>query len=343
MTHAGRCSVVVPTYNRGSSLRRLLHALAEQDIGAAGFNVVVVDDASTDETPRLLAETHTPYQLRSARAAKNAGPAAARNQALSLADAAIIVFLDDDVVPDPTLLRRHVDAHAAGENIAVIGTMEASGRAREPWVAWELRTLERCYDDMRCGRYTPTPRQFFTANASVRRDHLFAAGLFNESFRRSEDVELAYRLQDLGARFRFLPELRVWHEPVRSLSAWLHMAREYGRYDVVMWRDLNREHIMRVMSIEFQRRRRSLRAAARLLVGRDTLAAACVQFSARLLAMYRRPSSPAAMAACSAAFNLEYWRGVCQEIGGRAAFWREIDHPQPEPAGRGAFVEASTE
>ena len=63
-------------------------------------------------------------------------------------------------------------------------------------------------------------RQFFTGNASLRRDSFLATGGFDPSFHRAEDVELGYRLAALGIQFIFEPSARVWHYPVRSFAAW---------------------------------------------------------------------------------------------------------------------------
>ena len=55
------CTVVVATFNRADGLKRLLETLADQDLGAENFEVVVVDDGSTDETWQLLNSVRTPF------------------------------------------------------------------------------------------------------------------------------------------------------------------------------------------------------------------------------------------------------------------------------------------
>ena len=56
-------SVIIPSYNRRELLRRCLDSLAVQTQDAASFEVVVVDDGSTDGTAEMVAELHTPYRL----------------------------------------------------------------------------------------------------------------------------------------------------------------------------------------------------------------------------------------------------------------------------------------
>jgi hypothetical protein len=213
--------------------------------------------------------------------------------------------------------------------MVVIGALRTHAAVRHPWTAWEMRTLDRVYADMLAHKYAPTPRQFFTANASVSAERIQAAGGFNETMRRAEDVELAYRLQDGGARFVFRADLYVEHDPDRPLSAWLRMARQYGHYDVMMWRDLKRRHIIDNISEEYAERRGSLRLAARTLVGRRmAVAAARLALTQTARLAWRAHMDRAAMGACSAVFNLEYWQGVAESLGGRRAFWRAIEHPE---------------
>src|SRR5258707_10281865 len=96
-------SVVIPTYNRCASLRRLLDALARQTLSADRFEVIVVDDGSSDGTRELLRTLKTPYALVSIEQ-PNQGPGAARNRGVRAASGDLILFLDDDVVPMDDLL-----------------------------------------------------------------------------------------------------------------------------------------------------------------------------------------------------------------------------------------------
>src|SRR5690349_12686793 len=119
---APRVSVVVPTFNRRASLHRLLMALSAQTYPTEQFEVIVVDDGSTDGTDQLLASLITPYALQVIRQA-NGGPAVARNRGVASAHGALIVFLDDDVEPVPELLAEHVAVHDAESDPVVIGPM----------------------------------------------------------------------------------------------------------------------------------------------------------------------------------------------------------------------------
>ena len=314
-------SVVIPTYNRAPYLSRVLDALERQDVPAGTFEVIVTDDGSTDGTASVLAKM-TSYPLTTV-TQPNAGPAAARNAAIERASGDIVLFIDDDVIPASDLMRQHLRAHAASPGV-VIGRMAMPDDARQPvWAEWEGRTLQRQYEQMLAGVFVPTPRQFYTANASVQRADLVRAGLFDTAFRRAEDIELAYRLEDLGLRFHFVPEAVVTHDTPRSLNGWMRMAEQYGTYDVAMWRDRGRGHILSNVSEEFHLyRKRAIRVTSRVAVGRPAIML-CAKITARLAirglsAMRARRS---ALAVCSMSFNLLYLDAVCRALGGRAAFW----------------------
>lgn len=316
-----RISVVIPTYNRATHLRRTLEALAEQDLAPHEFEVIVTDDGSKDGTPFVLAGAF-PYRLVALKQ-QNSGPAAARNAAVRAASADIILFIDDDVIPARDLLSRHLRLQDQAPGV-VIGRMAHPTNLRlTVWAEWETRMLEKQYADMVAGRWAPTYRQFYTANASVPRQVLLDAGLFDEQFRRAEDVELAYRLSRAALTFRFDAGAVVEHDTPRSLGAWMSMASLYGRYDVIMTRDKGYALMLELVGTEFtQQRRPALRAAARLLVGRGAAMAALRAFAPLAMRAFAAVGfRNGAMAVCSATFNLLYWDGVARELGARSAFW----------------------
>ncbi|MCK5924044.1 MAG: glycosyltransferase family 2 protein, partial [Methylococcales bacterium] len=155
----------------------------------------------------------------------NAGAAAARNRGVSEAQGEIILFIDDDVVPTPTLIEDHLRHHETASDIVVIGPMlTPPHHSLLPWVAWEQAMLEKQYNAMQAGEWEPTPRQFYTGNSSIARQHLDAAGGFDTEFRRAEDVELAYRLADMGLRFIFDSQAVGYHYAERSFDSWMGIA-----------------------------------------------------------------------------------------------------------------------
>jgi len=333
-----RATLVIPTYNRARYLERALHALEAQD-ASGRFDVIVVDDGSADDTGAVLSR---PWALQlTALRQENAGPAAARNAAIRSATGEVVVFVDDDVIAAPDLVRRHLEAQAEGPAVVIGRIAMPEGRRQPAWAEWEGRSLQRQYDLMTRGVFTPTPRQFYTANASVPREAALRAGLFDPAFRRAEDVEFAYRLADFGLPFRFEPEAVVVHDTPRSLDAWLRVARQYGEYDIVMWRDKGRAHILRNIAEERRfYRPLPVRALTRVVAGRASLAAVVAGAgSTAIRALGAVGARSGALAACSAVFNALYMDAACRTFGERRAFWRAID----AEADAAAALEASAE
>ncbi len=324
-------SLVIPTHNRRDSLRSVLEALARQTTPANEYEVLVICDGCTDGSAAMCRALTTPYCLRVLEQTPNQGPAAARNRGVREAAAPIILFIDDDVVPEPTLIAEHLRLHAQDEQAVVIGTLLAPpGFRLNPWTRWEEAMLQKQYADMAAGRWEPTPRQFYTGNASARREHILAAGGFDARFRRAEDVELAYRFRDLRLRFYFNPDAKGWHHARRSLRAWLRISTAYGQADVAMYRS-GRLMTLQSMAKEFHWRQPSLQRLARLCIGQPALVHLAVSILlplGRLAGWLRQPK--AANAAYSAIFNLRYWQSVCQQMESRAAFWELIQRYQPE-------------
>lgn len=318
-----RVSVIIPTYNRAPYLARALGALRQQTVAAGAFEVIVVDDGSTDDTAAVLGQAW-PFPLQSVRQT-NQGPAAARNAGIALARSEIILFIDDDVVPAVDLVARHLRAHAEPGRV-VIGRM-APPKGRQPcWAEWELRTLERQYTHMIGGIFEPTPRQFYTANASVRREDVQRAGMFDVRYRRAEDVELAYRLEEGGATFVFLSDACVLHDTPRSFSSWMAMAGQYGRYDVLLSQQGGKRWTLDILAEEFvEARHPALQALARLTIGHRRRMAAVRRLAPLLIrAADGLRLRSVALAGCSALFNLLYWHAFCEEFGGRTMFWRAL-------------------
>jgi GT2 family glycosyltransferase len=325
-------SVVVPTFDRQASLFRLLAALATQSHPPVDIEVVVVDDGSTDGTPARLRGSRFPFTLRTL-SQVHAGPAAARNLGVGAASGGLIVFFDDDVVPAADAIERHVAAHHATPDAVVIGPMLPPEDWRRPaWIRWEEQKLLAQYEAMRRGDYPCTPRQLFTANASVSRSRFLESGGFDIGFARAEDVELGYRLEALGLTFVFDPTARVWHFPGRSLASWCAVPRRYGEADVAMCRDKG-HRALRLALEEFHGRQALSRWLARSCVGRPVrMQLATSALMGVVSALDGAKLGRAAGPALSALFNLLYWEGVSDSLGGPAVVWEAVSERRPPVA-----------
>jgi glycosyltransferase involved in cell wall biosynthesis len=194
-------AVVIPTHCRAELLPRLVAGL-EAQAGGIDFEVVIVDDASTDDTPGTLERLAAQSALRLSvlRAPRNRGPAAARNLGWRSTTAGIVAFTDDDCAPEPGWLAGLVDGLAdadlaQGRTIPDPDELDRTG----PF----SRTLSVDRED---GFYQ-------TCNVAYRRAVLDAVDGFDEAFRfpAGEDTDLAWRARAGGARTVFRTDAVVRH------------------------------------------------------------------------------------------------------------------------------------
>lgn len=269
----------------------------------------------------------------------NSGPAAARNHGTRMAEAALVLYVDDDVVAEPDLIEQHLlshQAHASDQGpVVVVGPMLTPPDYRPSvFVRWEQAMLYKQYEAMRRGDYSATHRQFYTGNASLDRQLLLDVGGFDERFRRAEDVELAYRLAERGTRFVFNENAVGYHYAERSFDSWIRIARDYGKNEVVFDREQSPgDGLMRV-GREFESRHVLVKWLTRACVGRPR-----AESSTRLLtralvsASDRLGLNALAQHALSGLYNTTYYSGMANELGGAQAFWELVGNVH-DPAGR---------
>lgn len=197
-------SVVIPTFNRAEGLRDVLLALARQTAPPASFEVVVVDDGSSDGTGAMLAAIDLPYRL-VVEHQPNAGPGAARNRGIRAAGGRWCIFIDDDIVADPELVAGHVRAQEAHGGIIGIGELRIRAKGRRGGLARYFDEWWReHYSRLEAGEEAPDFWSGFSGNLSAPRETLLAVGGYDEGLRRSEDVELTYRLAEAGLEIAYV-------------------------------------------------------------------------------------------------------------------------------------------
>ncbi|MBI4320708.1 MAG: glycosyltransferase [Chloroflexi bacterium] len=319
-----RFSVVIPTHNRKELLQQVLLALAGQSYAQDHYEVVVVVDGSEDGTIDMLRQIEVPYGLRWM-CQERRGVARSRNAGAACAQGEIILFLDDDVIPVPDLLAEHA-RHHHDEKAVVIGRLSpAVGSKRPGWARWEEQLLDRHFRTLDEKRRKVVGRHVYSGNFSVRKSHFVAIGGFDETLPRAEDIDLGYRLEQRGLHFYFSPRANGIHCGYRSFESWRKIPYQYGRLDVTLARNkVFPAEWTRVFST-FHRRNPILRASVALCLGRKNTSRVC-------LGLLR------GMAICgdvlglsrltrylySGIYNLLYWQGVSDEVGGDAIFWQEI-------------------
>ena len=231
-------SVVIPTYNRQPILEKCLAALEQQLISGTAverYEVVVVDDGSTDGTPDWLRQNAARFPHVRLIEQIHGGPAEGRNRGVDQAHGDVIVFIDSDLVVTPVFLAMHAAAlqrswRRTGDRLcftygAVINTANFEQPTAE---RHKLRDLSWAY--------------FATGNVAIDRSVLEQSGLFDTGFRLYgwEDLELGERLRRMNVRLIKCPEAvgYHWHPALRldQIPRLIEVEGERAKMGLVFYR-----------------------------------------------------------------------------------------------------------
>jgi MoaA/NifB/PqqE/SkfB family radical SAM enzyme/glycosyltransferase involved in cell wall biosynthesis len=231
-------SIVIPTYNRKLKLKACLESLFRQDYPQDVFEIIVIDDGSTDGTKYMVEEfSRINPNLRYFNQ-KRKGPAAARNLGIKNARAQIVGFTDSDCILDKDWVKAMVRAHSLDKQAAAVGGFtEVDSRNIKALVSQFLS--DGAIQTPINGK---TETIFFpTCNVSFKRDYL-ACG-FNELFPlpAGEDLDFFWRLFKNGGRFRYQEDIKVFHDCHPGLFSFLKQAYMYGRGNYLV-QHMHRDH-----------------------------------------------------------------------------------------------------
>ena len=230
-------SVVIPTYNRLPILKKCLLALESQQFKndkISGYEVVLVDDGSTDNTLEWVAENQQQLAHVITYKQNHQGAAAARNLGVEKASGDTIVFIDSDLVVTENFLQAHADALVAGE--------EKQKSDRLFTYGWVINTNN--FDDPTSEPYKITDfsaAYFATGNVAIARKWLEKVGLFDTGFQLYgwEDLELGVRLKKLNLKLIKCPKAvgYHWHPPfdLSQIPKMIDREMQRGRMGIVFY------------------------------------------------------------------------------------------------------------
>jgi len=230
-------SVVIPTYNRLPILQKSILALEKQKVSdrkISNYEIVIVDDGSTDETLNWLKENKAQLPHVKVLEQNHQGAAAARNMGVNQALGDTIVFIDSDLVVTETFLQCHADALAKGKAEinsdrlftygAVINTNNFENPTSEPY---KITDFSAAY--------------FATGNVAIAKKWLEEAGLFDTGFQLYgwEDLELGVRLKKLDLKLIKCPEAMGyhWHPAfnLEQISKMIEQEIQRGKMGVIFY------------------------------------------------------------------------------------------------------------
>ncbi len=218
-----RATLQLCTYNRAHLLGRVLDACFEQTAEPGSYEVVLVNDGSTDETPEVIAHAgqraRIPFTVINQ---PNSGLAKGRNAGISRAIGERIIFIDDDVLPTPNFVAEHLRSHDLHPAAIVRGAAVNTENFDDlPPPVWRFKNYS--------GNF------FWTTNVSVPLAKLREIGGFNENFAEYgwEDIDVGLRLRFAGLKAVFNKYALAFHYKPRPRSSdiggMITQARAQGR------------------------------------------------------------------------------------------------------------------
>ncbi len=228
-------SVVVPTYNRLDMLLRVLDAL-EGQVDAPRFEVIVINDGSSDETDQVLSQRNGI----TFRTQPNSGPGRARNHGVSLASGKFVVFIGDDTVPERRFLAEHARVHRESNDDPLLACLGYTGWPRGERVTAFMDYindygLQFGYKLIKDGEVVPF-NFFYTSNISIDRQ-LLVEQPFDTTFPSAawEDIELAYRLDARGLKIRYNARAVTRHHHPMSVDSFARRQYTVGKSGAIFF------------------------------------------------------------------------------------------------------------
>ncbi|MDI6840132.1 MAG: lipid-A-disaccharide synthase-related protein [bacterium] len=195
-----RTSVIIPTYNRKNILTHCLYRILNQTV--KDYEVIVVDDGSTDGTEKLSEINKIKYIKLNERK----GPIAARNIGIKNAEGEIIIFLDSDVLVSENFVEDHVKLHSlkdpVGKNNLIVQGVVRHIKKPEDFGKFSLLIDGVCFTGL------------ITQNVSIRKEWIVKVGSFDESLTTEgyEDVDIGRKLKQFGLHTIYVVrKCRAWH------------------------------------------------------------------------------------------------------------------------------------
>jgi glycosyltransferase involved in cell wall biosynthesis len=218
-------SVIIPTFNRLPWLQECLTNLNSQDCDGR-FEVIVIDDGSTDGTNDYLKQSINNFTFRLLLLTQNnRGPAAARNYGINTADGGILAFLDDDSIPHQNWLIEIISSFRKLPAIYAV----VKGRTKMHGYSTFGAFMQHHFDDS---------DSWITNNIAYRKEVFDKVGLFDEknfTLAAWEDLDLGYRIQRGGFKRYYNQKAVVYHPRENNLNQLKNKYRinGYGFYQFI--------------------------------------------------------------------------------------------------------------
>jgi len=237
-----KVSIIIPTHNQKDTLAKTLDYLILQDYPRDQYEIIVVDDGSTDATQEMVkSKMGSKIGLRYLYQ-KQRGPHFARNLGIEKARSEIIIFVDSDIFTPPNFISEHVKFHQKLGDVVVSGPTVRTDNLDNVFGDMNRRKFKKLFLDF-------SGPSFITSNLSVKRKFLIRVGGFDEEFTGFgwHDWELGLRLKKLGLKAKRNINALVYHYKkninLSDLPSLCKKKREQGRNAVLYYK---KHHGLRV-------------------------------------------------------------------------------------------------
>lgn len=213
MMRSLRISVIIPAYNASRTLAECLSALQKQTIPRSDYEIIIVDDGSTDNTVSI-ADSFDVNVIQQA----HAGPALARNLGVSHAKGELILFTDSDCIASPDFIEQMTKPFSDPNVVGVKGAYRS--RQREVWARFAQIEFEERYSKLA----RSSSIDFVDSHAAAFRKQVFLeVGGFDPHFpvANNEDVDLSYKIARIGYKMVFNPEAIIFHYHPAGMKKYL--------------------------------------------------------------------------------------------------------------------------
>jgi len=205
-------SVIIPTLNRCAELAKTLDALSSQTLPPSRFEVIVVDDGSTDDTPRIAAVPY-PFRLHYVRQ-QNQGGVAARNHGAMTGRGEMLVFIDDDITFDPSYLEAILGTHQRGRKFISMGVFQPYRTSQDSaFAVLYPRIIPVQTTDQ--GDQLVSFTQCTSNNLAIERQDFLDLGMWHDVLGGGPgiwgDVEFGYRAWKKGFKFLRVANAKLYH------------------------------------------------------------------------------------------------------------------------------------
>ncbi len=209
-------SVIICTYNRDQHIGRALESLVNQDYNASDYEIIVVDNNSTDKTSEIIhnfKEAHPSYQIQLAKETRQ-GLSYARNKGLALAQGRYIAYIDDDGIARSDYVSNIKKCSIKfPDDVAFGGKVLPKYEKGQP-PAWMSHYIERIISIVDLGNEVKELKKTYPVGCNMffKKSIIDKIGGFNTALKlRSDDKYIFLKLRSKGYRILYIPDVVVWH------------------------------------------------------------------------------------------------------------------------------------